>query len=49
MAGISTTTLADRQTDGSSGIAIGSARPANISTTARRSETSCKRFEGCVQ
>jgi len=41
MAGISTTRLAERQTAGSSGIAIGSALPASISTTARRSETSC--------
>lgn len=41
IAGISITMLDDRQTLGSSGIAMGSARPANIKTTARRSETSC--------
>ncbi len=41
MAGISTTTDADRHTSGSSGIAMASARPASMRTTARRSETSC--------
>jgi len=41
IAGISTTSVADRQTEGSSGVTIGSARPANINTTARRSLTNC--------
>lgn len=41
MAGISTTTVADRQTFGCSGVTMGSARPASIKTTARRSLTSC--------
>jgi hypothetical protein len=41
IAGISTTTDAERQTFGHSGVTIGSARPASIKTTARRSLTSC--------
>ncbi len=39
MAGISTVTVADRQTAGSSAVTMGSALPANIKTTARRSLT----------
>lgn len=41
MDGISTTIDAERQTLGWSGVTIGSARPASMSTTARRSLTSC--------
>ena len=41
MAGTSTTRVADRHTGGSWAVAMASARPANINTTARRSLTNC--------
>jgi hypothetical protein len=39
MDGMGTVTDAERHTAGSSGVTIGSARPASMSTTARRSLT----------